>query len=176
MAKVKAPFYSMEVSGALGEIVFDRRGFIRRKGRYTNPKTAKQGNARQAMAAAQRCIKLCGPQTRQQVRAVADRASTWGPFLTRQFLGPKRVHYLDRTALYHSEGVDQPAWEQAAVEVGLREVNIDYANDGPVSAGAQLFMLAATLYDLGIYEALGAPAGDGTSKPDVEGWKDSIAA
>jgi len=47
MAKVRAPFYSMEVSGAIGDLMFDRRGFIRRKGRSTNPKTAKQGNARQ---------------------------------------------------------------------------------------------------------------------------------
>jgi len=37
--------YSIEVSGAVGDLVFDRRGFIRHKGRSTNPKTAKQGNA-----------------------------------------------------------------------------------------------------------------------------------
>lgn len=175
MAKVKSPLYSMAVSGAIGDIVFDRRGFVRRKGNYTNPKTAKQGNGRQAMAAAQQGIKLCGPRTRQALRAVADRASTWGPFLTRHFLGPKRIYYLDRYALYHGEGVDQPAWEQAAVEAGLREIRLDYAEDGPISTGAQLFMLAATLYDLGIYEALGDPAGDGTTAPDVEGWKDSIS-
>ena len=172
MAKVRAPFYSMEVSGAIGDLVFDRRGFVRRKGRQTNPKTAKQGNARQPMAAAQRCIKVCGPQTRQQLRMVARPASQWSSYLTGQFLGPKRAHFLDRQARYHGEDVDRAAWEQAAVEAGLKEVRIDYAEDGPISAGAQFFMLAATLYDLGIYEALGDPA----AEADVEGWRDSIMA
>lgn len=172
MAKVRAPFYSMEVSGMLGDLVFDRRGFVRRKGQHTNPKTAKQGNSRQAMAAAQRCIKICGPQTRQQLRAVAKPASQWSPYLTGQFLGPRRAHFLDRQARYHDDGVNQPAWEQAAVEIGLKEVRIDYAEDGPISVGTQLFILAATLYDLGIYEALGDPA----MEANVEGWKDSVIA
>jgi hypothetical protein len=162
----------MEVSGALGDLVFDRRGFIRRKGRHTNPKTAKQGNARQAMAAAQRCIKICGPQTRQLLRAVAKPASRWSPYLTGQFLGPKRAHFLDRQARYHGDGIDHPAWEQVAVEIGLKEMRIDYAEDRPISAGAQLFLLAATLYDLGLYEALGDPA----TESNIEGWKDSVIA
>lgn len=174
MAKVEGPLYSINVSGALGEIVFDRRGFVRRKGSYTNPKTAKQGNARQVMAAAQQGIKLCGPQTRQHLRVVAKRASRWSPYLTQQFLGPKRAYFLERQTRYRSDEVDQATWEQAAVEVGLEEIRIDYAEDGPISAGAQLFMLATTLYKLGIYEALGDPAGDGTTEPDVEGWKVSI--
>jgi hypothetical protein len=162
----------MEVSGALGDLVFDRRGFVRRKGQQTNPKTAKQGNSRQAMNAAQRCIKICGPQTRQLLRAVAKPASQWSLYLTGQFLGPKRAHFLDRQARYQDDGGNQPAWEQAVVEIGLKEVRIDYAEDVPISAGAQLFMLAATLYDLGIYAALGVPA----VGADVEGWRDGIMA
>jgi len=172
MAKVRAPLYSMEVSGAVGDLVFDRRGFIRRKGRTTNPKTAKQGNARQAMTAAQRCIKVCGPETRQQLRAVAKPASQWSAYLTGQFLGPKRAHFLERQARYQDEDIDQTVWEQAAKEAGLEAVEIDYADDAPISAGAQLFMLATTLYDLGLYAALGNPA----AEANVEGWRDGIMA
>jgi hypothetical protein len=135
----------MAVSGAFGEIVFDRRGFIRRKGIYHNPKMPQQGNLRQAMAAAPRCIKLCGPETRQQLRAVADQINQWSAYLTKQFLGPKRVHY-------RSDDVDRTAWETAATEAGLKEIRLDYAQEAPVSPGAQLFLLAMTLYELGIYD------------------------
>lgn len=174
MAKVEGPLYSMAVSGAFGEIVFDRRGFIRRKGVYHNPKTPQQGNLRQAMAVARRCIKLCGPETRQQLRTVADRANQWSAYLTRQFLGPKRAHYLAHYARYQSDDVDRTAWETAATEAGLKEIRLDYAQEAPVSPGAQLFLLAMTLYELGIYEGLGHPAGSETTEPDVEGWQASI--
>jgi hypothetical protein len=156
--------------------VFDRRGFIRRKGRSTNPKTAKQGNARQAMTAAQRCIKICGPQTRQRLRAVAKPASQWSAYLTGQFLGPKRAHFLERRTRYQDDGIDQPAWEQAAIEIGLKAIQIDYADDAPISAGAQLFMLAATLYDLGLYEALDNPAETGLTALQVKAWADQIVS
>jgi hypothetical protein len=62
----------------------------------------------------------------------------------------------------------------ALVAAGLRKVRVDYAQEAPVSPGAQLFLLAMTLYELGIYEELGHPAGSEATEPDVAGWQASI--
>jgi hypothetical protein len=70
MAKVIGPLFSFRVSGAFGEIVFDKRGIVRPKGVYRDRKTTNQGNFRQALTVAQKCVKICGPTTRQQVKNV----------------------------------------------------------------------------------------------------------
>jgi hypothetical protein len=45
---------------------------------------------------------------------------------------------------------------------------LEYAGEAEISPGAQLFILASTLFSLGLYETLGQPNGN------AEVWKESI--
>jgi hypothetical protein len=197
MAKIRNPLFSMVVSGAFGDIIFDRRGYVRRKGGYRDRKSASQGNARQALTAAQRCAQVCGPETRKRLRAVADKASYWSAYLTKHILGSKRATFEERRAIYNGGDAPEPTpledvttqldlqesllpespaepapdWEAEALELGLVEVHLDYADEPPISPGLQLFMLAATLYDLGIYTELGDPA-----TADAAAWRKAVEA
>lgn len=174
MAKVRGPLYSMMVSGAIGEIVFDRRGFIRRKGGYRDAKTATQGNFRQALAAAQQCARMCGPDTRRELRAVADKPAQWVPFLNKRLLGAQRARYRQLLAMFQSEPVDQARWETAAQGIGLKPVHYDYAGEPPVTPGVQLFLLVATLHELGIYPELGYRVEERVVEVDVEAWAERV--
>lgn len=195
MAKVTNPLFSTAVSGAIGDIIFDKRGYVRQKGQYRDRKSAAQGNARQALTAAQRCAKVCGTETRKRLRAVADEASYWSAFLTKSILGPKRVTFEARRAFYNGDDAPEPTplagvttelglkeglliespalstsdWEAEAVELGLEEVHLDYADEPPISPGLQLFMLAATLYELEIYTELGDPG-----ETEAAAWRAAI--
>jgi hypothetical protein len=152
----------------MGDMVFDRRGFVRLKGDHANQYSASQGDYRQTMSAAQKCIRVCGPTTRQLLKDVADDPAYWTAYLVKNIIGPKRTLYLDSMTRFGDPEVDQPGWETAAVEAGLRPVNLDYANEGEITPGAQLFMLASTLYTLGLYETIGPPNGN------AAGWKSQI--
>ena len=52
--------------------------------------------------------------------------------------------------------------------MGLREVYIAYANEAGISPGVQLFALASTLFELGLYTNLGQLNGN------AEVWKEQI--
>lgn len=158
----------MRVSGALGEIIFDRRGFVRRKGRVRDPKTSRQGDFRQAMMAAQEGVKVCGPQTRQALRRLSPEPARWSAFLLKHLLGPGRSTYNECLARYAEPGLEQSGWEVAAVEADLRPVSLAYAGDTAISAGAQLFLLASTLFSLGLYGELGQPGGNAAA------WQERI--
>jgi hypothetical protein len=173
MAKTRGPLFSLEASGSFGPVVYDKRGIARVKTTPDDPQTPQQGNQRQIMSTAQRCVKLCGPNTREQLKQVARPRSQWHSNLIKNFIGDDSAHYQDNLAVY-GNGVDQAAWETAAEEIGMNPVQIDYATAEPVSPGTQLFMLASTLYDFDIYPELGHPAGSGNPTSDVEGWKQSI--
>ena len=173
MAKLEGPLFSMKASGSFGSIVFDKRGFARMKTIGEDAKTPQQGNQRQIMSVAQRCVKLCGPNTREQLKLVARPRSQWHVNLVKNFIGDDSSHYQENLNVY-GNGVNQAAWETAAEEIGMEPVQIDYAEAEPVSPGTQLFMLASTLYDFDIYPELGNPAGNGNPTSDVEGWKQSI--
>jgi hypothetical protein len=168
MAKVIGPLFSMQVSGALGEIVFDRRGFVRLKGHIPNRRTASQGDFRQTMAAAQKCAQVCGSTTRQLVRNLADDPARWSAYLVKNLIGPDRANYRDNMQRFAGPTVDQPAWEAAAVEAGMRPVHLNYAGEAEISPGAQLFMLALTLFSLGLYRTLGQPDGNAGA------WKERV--
>lgn len=168
MAKVVGTFFNMKMSGAMGDMVFDRRGFVRLKGEHPNLNSASQGDFRQTMTAAQKCVKVCGPATRQLVKDVADNPAYWMAYLVKNIIGPKRSLYLDSLSRFSDPTVDQAGWEAAAVEAGLRPVHLDYANEGEISPGAQLFVLASTLYSLGLYETIGYPNGNAAA------WKTQI--
>lgn len=170
MAKVIGPLFSMNVSGAVGEIVFDRRGYVRRKGRVRDPKTSRQGNFRLAMIAAQQCVKVCGPHTRQELRRISPEPARWSATLLKYLLGPQRTNYNNCLARYRDPALDRTDWESAAVEAGLRSVNLAYAADAEISPGAQLFLLALTLFSLGLYLELGRPGSNAAV------WQERITA
>lgn len=168
MAKVVGSFFNMKMSGTLGEMVFDRRGFVRLKGKHPNHYSTSQGDFRQTMAVAQKCARACGATTRQLIKAVADDPARWNAYLAKNLIGPERATYLETLSGFGDEGVDQSGWEIAGVEAGLRPIKLEYAGDAQISPGAQLFILASTLFSLGLYETLGQPNGN------AEVWKERI--
>jgi hypothetical protein len=170
MAKIIGSFFNMKMSGALGEMVFDRRGFVRLKSNRADAQTTRQGDFRQTMMAAQKCTGVCGPATRQLVKDVADNPARWSSYLIKHLIGPDRSLFLDSMSRYTDPKVDQPGWEAAGIAAGLRPVRLEYAGEAEISPGAQLFMLASTLFSLGLYEDLGQPNGNAAL------WKTSITA
>lgn len=159
MAKVSGPLFSLRVSGTIGEIVFDRRGFAYLKKGHRDAKTTRQGSYRQAMIVAQRGVKLCGPQTRQALKA-ATTTSTWHGYLMKNIIGPQQSHYRRCLQNFNDPAVDQAGWEAAAASIGLLPLELAYAEETIISAGAQLFSLASTLFSLGLYRELGQPGGN----------------
>lgn len=170
MAKIKGPLFSMSATGAFGDIVFDKRGYAYLKPERRDAQSPAQGDARQAMKVAQKCASVCGEATRQQLRAKAADPSHWGSYLSSKMVGPQRSRFIAALAEYtNSVEVDQAGWEAAARSMGLQEVAVPYAHQAAVSPGAQLFVLASTLFGLGMYASLGQPNGN------AAGWKDQIS-
>jgi hypothetical protein len=168
MAKVTGPLFSMKASGSFGDIVFDKRGYARPKANSYDRQTAEQGDFRQAMIVSQKGVKLCGPMTRQLLRSIADDATRWSAYLAKNMIGPERAYYVVAMDNYNAPEVDQAGWEAAAEEAGLRPVTLNYASVVQITPGAQLFVLASTLYSLGLYTILGQPNGNGAA------WKAQI--
>ncbi|GIK40699.1 MAG: hypothetical protein BroJett011_45320 [Chloroflexota bacterium] len=158
----------MKMSGTMGDMVFDRRGFVRLKGEHPNLYSASQGDIRQAMTVAQKCVKVCGPATRQLLRSAAEDPAHWNTYLTKNLIGSDRAFYLEAMDQYINSELDHDDWEAAASEAGLRPVNLEYATVATVSPGAQLFALASTLFSLGIYTGIGSPNGNAAA------WKNQI--
>jgi hypothetical protein len=154
----------------VGELFFDKRGFVRNKVVYRDRKTTHQGNFRLALTVAQKCVKVCGPLTRQQIKAIIPAQTRWNCHLMKELLGPNRASYHQAMANFTDPAVDQATWEQAATGLGLRAVTLNYADEAGISPGAQLFILASTLFHMGIYADLGQPAAN------VEVWGERIGA
>ena len=172
MAKVTGPLFSMRASGAFGEIVFDRRGIVRPKGIYHDPQTASQGNFRQTMMVAQKCVKACGPQTRQLLREAAPEPARWSAYLVQQLIGANRAAYLDRLAAYEALAeADRTAWDAAAQLTGLYPIDISYSQEPAVPAGAQLYLLAVTVHYLQLYPELDSP-----TAAEAAIWQSRLAA
>lgn len=170
MAKISGSFFNMKMSGTLGEVVFDRRGFVRVKGQPRDAHSPSQGNFRQTMSVAQKCATVCGADTRQALKEIAANSAQWRAALVKALIGPQRQVYLANLGRYNDPTVDQAGWEAAAVEMGLQPIHLEYAAEAEVSPGAQLFVLAATLYRLGLYTSLGQPNGNAAV------WQQQIAA
>lgn len=168
MAKVIGSLFNFRISGAVGELVFDKRGFVRPKGVYRDRKTTNQGNFRLALTVAQKCVKVCGPLTRQQVKIITPAQARWNCHLMKELLGPQRASYHQAMANFTDPVVDQTAWEEAALNLGLRAVTLNYADEAGISPGVQLFILASMLFQMGIYTALGQPAAN------AEAWRERI--
>lgn len=160
MAKVIGPLFSLNVRGSFGDIVFTRRGVVYPKYGHADAKTTSQGDFRVALTVAQKGVKVCGPATRQRLKA-ATPTTTWHGYLVKQLIGPQRATFTAYWQRYEADpGVDRPGWEAAAVEAGLRLIDIPYASRAEVSPGAQLFILASTLHALGLYPEVAQPNGN----------------
>lgn len=168
MAKIKGPLFSMSATGAFGDIVFDRRGYAYLKPERRDAQSPDQGDVRQAITVAQKCVSVCGSATRQQLKARAADPAHWGAYLSGKLVGPQRSRFSAMLAEYNSEAVEQAVWEAAAQSMGMQEVVIPYAHQAAISPGAQLFALALTLFGLGLYASLGQPNGN------AEVWKEQI--
>lgn len=168
MAKIRGPLFSMDASGSLGNIVYDRRGYAYFKRQRQDSQTPAQGDARQAMMVAQKCASMCGETTRQQLKTKTADPAHWNAYLTGKLLGPQRSRFIAALDEYNSEAVEQIGWETAARSMGIQEVFVPYANQAAISPGAQLFALATTLFGLGMYTSLGQPNGN------AEEWKSNI--
>ena len=161
MAKIRGALFSMAASGSLGDIVFDRRGYAYFKPQREDARSPRQGNYRQAMTVAQKCARVCGDKTRAQIRELTDDPAHWSAYLTKRLLGPQRATFLAMLRQYATIETDEAnPWEMAATKIGLQEVHIPYAEDAAVSSGAQLFLLAQTLFSMGLYTGLGSPNGN----------------
>ena len=157
MAKVIGPLFSLNVRGSFGNIVFTRRGVAYPKYGHADAKTSSQGDFRVALTVAQKCVKVCGPTTRQRLKA-ATLTTTWHGYLVKQLIGPQRATFTAYWERYEADpGVDRPGWEAAAVEAGLRPIDIPYASRADISPGAQLFILASTLDALGLFPEVERP-------------------
>ena len=151
----------MAASGSLGDIVFDRRGYAYFKPQREDARSPKQGNYRQVMTVAQKCARVCGDKTRAQIKELTDDPAHWSAHLTKQLLGPQRTTFLAMLTQYSTIEADEAnQWEMAATKIGLQEVHIPYAGDAAVVPCAQLFILAQTLFGLGLYTSLGSPKGN----------------
>jgi hypothetical protein len=100
---------------------------------------------------------------------LAPEPARWSPYLVKQLIGPQGQSFQSGLAHYANPGVDRAGWEAAAEHIGLGELCIPYAQHGPVTPGAQLFLLASTLFRLGLYPDLGRPEGN------AEVWQESIS-
>ena len=155
MAKVTGPLFSMGATGSFGNIVFNRKGFAYLKTIHSDPQTANQGDFRQTMSVAQKCVKACGP-------------TTWNGYLVKNMIGRNRTIFSQYRQNYMYQGVDKTGWEAAADSMGVHPVSLEYANEAAVSPGEQLFILASTLFSLGVYSTLDQPNGN------PEAWRDNI--
>ncbi|MFN8453200.1 MAG: hypothetical protein U0401_00775 [Anaerolineae bacterium] len=171
MAKIKGPLFSMGATGSFGDIVFDRRGYAYLKPERRDAQSPDQGDARQAMAVAQKCARVCGEVTRQQLKARAADPAHWGAYLSGKLVGPQRSRFMAALEEYTaSPEVGRAGWEAEAQSLGLQEVLVPYAHQSAITPGAQLFALATTLFGLGMYSTLGQPNGNAAA------WKDSISS
>lgn len=119
----------------------------------------------------QKCASVCGPNTRQQLKARATDPAHWGAYLSSHLLGPQRRRFIAVLAEYTGlEELDRAGWETAAASLGMSEVIVTYAHQASISPGAQLFALASTLFGLGLYTSLGRP------KDNAEAWKSSLVS
>ena len=86
----------------------------------------------------------------------------------KNIIGPKQSYYTRHLQSYNDSTVDRAGWEAAAMSVGLQPIELDYAHETYLSPGAQLFILASTLFALGVYSELGQPGAN------AEDWREKI--
>jgi hypothetical protein len=136
---------------------------------HCNGKMTCQEGFYQAMTVAQKCVRVCGPNTRNQLKGVAPTA-TWHSYLIKNLIGSSLSSYTFYWQNYSDPTVDRAGWEAAAVSAGLQPISLDGGAGMSVSPGLQLFMLASTLFALGLYETVGQPNGN------PEAWRERITS
>lgn len=171
MARVDGPLFSLTASGRFEELVYDKRGYVRRFVVPTNPKSAAQGNARQILLAAQKATSKLGTSAREDVKAYLGAIGLvgyrWNAWTLQAIIGEGSQAWADSKTAYTALGDDQQGWETKAQEIGLIQISIPYASDDPITPGLAMWALARALDGMG----LGPGTPDGTN---YGAWGDYI--
>jgi hypothetical protein len=70
------------------------------------------------MSVAQKCVKACGPNTRQLLKA-ANHTTTWNGYLVKNLIGRNRTIFSQYRNNYNGlGGVGMAGWETAATKLG----------------------------------------------------------
>jgi hypothetical protein len=124
------------------------------------------------MLAAQRAIGITGETTKTGIKALSPTEYRWNSYLIQQLIGQQSAQWDASLAAFNAlDAADQATWTTEAETLGLTEIGIPYAGAPPIPAGAALFGLARTLFQMGIHAANGAP--DGTN---AAAWAASITS
>jgi hypothetical protein len=159
----------MGASGTVGRtITFDKRGFVRQRIIPANPRTVAQQLARLKLKNVNKLLHLVKHSTRVLLRARAPVPSRWLSFTS----GEALPHFDGYGEVFADLDANiRQAWNDVASEKGV----IVYTIPGStvtlnITNGRLLFIVATTLYVLGIGTELGAPAGGNEQQ-----WGDLIA-
>lgn len=153
MALGVRPFFNLKIPAVLGELSFDRNGYVHLPGELSHwptPTTQPKPLA-----------PLGGPATRQLVKNVAANPGHWHTYLTKALSSSDRPRYLDSLRHYNTDStIDHTAWEAAAGETGLDDIYLDEASEAELTPGAQLFALVSNLSGLGLLAILNRSKGN----------------
>lgn len=159
MTKTSSQLFSTTSLDIFGAKAFAHQGMTHSPNGSIHARTTNQNDFRQAMTVAHKCIKVCGPATQEHIQQAAH-AATWHSYMVKNLIGTSLASYTFHLQNYSDETVDQAGWEAAAVSVGLQPITLDQADNTSVSPGMQLFLVASTLFSLGLYETVGRPNGN----------------
>ena len=171
MGKTINPAHSRSVSGSIGDLVYDYRGYVRSKPKKSDkPQSAARGNVQQSFAAARKTVKIAGPTIEQAIRTHKDikrkkkrqrkyfQPGYWATYLASEMLGTKRGSFIYyRQQFDNLAPSDQLTWEKIGYVVGLERFEVAHASEAAITPGLQLYWLAKTLRPLGIYTHLAPP-------------------
>lgn len=169
MTTITGRLFNTSARGSFGEMAFIRQNMAFPQNNHHNAKTTHQDDFRQAMTVANKCVKVCGPATQEQLNRAAHTA-TWHNYLVKNLIGTSLASYTFYLQNYTDPKVDQAGWEAAAMSAGLQPITLDHADGASVSPGMQLFLVASTLFSLGLYATVGRPNGN------PEAWKEQITS
>ena len=171
MAKTKKPAFSQGASGSIGDLVFDKRGYVRSKPKKSSkPQSPARGNVQQSFGAARKAVKVAGPAIERAVRTNEYikrkkgyeqkyfQGGYWATYLASAMPGPDRGWFIKYGNAFANLPPDaQELWEKVAYVIGLEHFQLPHASEAPISAGLQLYWLASMLPSLGICLTLEAP-------------------
>lgn len=179
MAKVGGPLMSLEASGSVaGALTFAKwkgRQYVRQLVIPSNPQSAGQESARNAMrvaAAAQRWVNLStdvGPSRavpdKAAIQAVTPAGEAWNGYLTRKMIGPGAVAFDAAVTAYTAlTSGEKSAWDTAAAGLTPPIGATAQTSEGGVPATALTSGATFFIYQYGLAAILGL-ANPGATPP-----------
>lgn len=138
MAKVGGPLMSMNASGRFGEMVFDKRNFVRKFTAPSNPQTVAQMLQRNTMGDLQRVLKTLGPVLRAELKEALG--YRWNSVVIGELLANGGA----QLSAYNTEftaftGPQKTDWDTADTSTPVELV-----------AGSPLYAASSAVYDIGV--------------------------